>query len=79
MDGKTASRPAELVEDGDLILLIERILSLGSWIRFASLRLRVMLRRPWFGLVGLVTLIGWVINGADELADFGRRRVPWLC
>ena len=43
---KTASRPAELVKDG---------------IRFASLRLRVMLMRPWFGLVGLVTLIGWVI------------------
>ena len=28
LDGKTASRPAELVDDGDLILLIERMLCL---------------------------------------------------
>ena len=28
LDGKTASRPAELIEDGDLVLLIERMLRL---------------------------------------------------
>ena len=37
LDGKIGSRPAELVQDGDLILLIERMLRLwglgwwGSW------------------------------------------------
>ena len=49
LDGKTASRPAELVQDGDLILLIEMLLRLRGWTRFVSLRLRVMLMRPWFG------------------------------
>ena len=28
LDGKTASRPAELVEDGGIILLVERMLPL---------------------------------------------------
>ena len=57
LDGKTASRPAELVKDGDLILLIERMLRLWGWTRFVFLRLRVMRMRPWFGLRGLVILI----------------------
>ena len=30
LDGMTASRPAELVKDGDLLLLIERMLRLGA-------------------------------------------------
>ena len=61
LDGKTASRPAELVEDGDLILLIERMLRLRGLDRVRFFRLRVMLMRPWFGLVRFVTLKGWVI------------------
>ena len=44
---------------GVLLYLSRGCSVLGSWIRFASLRLRVMLMRPWFGLVGLVTSIGW--------------------
>ena len=48
LDSKTASRPAELFKDGDLILLLERMLRLWG-----------------------------LDNGADEAADFGRRRVLW--
>ena len=73
LDGKTASRPAEF-KDGDLILLIERMLRLWGWTRFVFLKLRVMLMRPWFGLGALVILIGLVKKGADEAADFGGRR-----
>ena len=51
LDGRATSRPVELVKDGDLILLIERVF----------LRLRVMLMRPWFGLGELVIWIGWVM------------------
>ena len=63
LDGKTASRRAELGKNGDLILLIERMLRLreGGWTQFVSLKLGVMLMRPWFGLGGLVILTGWVI------------------
>ena len=52
LDGRAASRPAELVKDGDLI---QRML-----------HLRV-----------LDTVRISEVNGADEAADFGRRRVPW--
>ena len=58
LDGKTASRLAELVKDWDLILLVERMLRLRGWTRFVSLKLGVMLMRPWFWRERLGILIG---------------------
>ena len=57
LDGRPASRPAELVKDGDLILLIERMPQLRST-RFVFPKLRVVLMRPWSELWELVILIG---------------------
>ena len=38
----------ELVNNGDLLLLIEKMHHLRVWTRFGLLRLRVMLIRVWF-------------------------------
>ena len=46
LDGKTASRPAELVKDGDLILILRGCSVFGVWTWSVSLKLRVMLMRP---------------------------------
>ena len=42
LDGDVGSRPAELVKDGDLILLIGRMLRLRFWTRLELLRLRIV-------------------------------------
>ena len=69
LDGHHGSLPFELVKDGDLLLLIERMLHLRL------LRLRVMLIMVWF-LDGLVLEVDRLGNdAADEAADFGRGRV----
>ena len=52
LDGHHGSIPLELVNDGDLFLLIERMLHLRVWTRFGLLRLRVMLMSVWFLTVG---------------------------
>ena len=57
LDGNVGSRPAELVKDGDLILLIGRSFGLGVWTRFGLLRLRGMPTRVWFGMVGFASWI----------------------
>ena len=53
--------PFELVNDGDLLLLINRMLDLVVRIRFGFLRFRVMLMRIWYSMVKFVRMIGWVI------------------
>ena len=77
MDGKTASRPAELVKDGDLILLIERMLRLRELdtVRFSKIKGHADEALVRAGAVRDLDRLG--SNGADEAADFGRRRVPW--
>ena len=40
LDGNVGSRLTELVKDGDLILLIGRMLGLRVWTRFGLLRLK---------------------------------------
>ena len=77
LDGNVGSRPAELVKDGDLISLICRMPRLRSWIRFVFLKVKghadeALVRA---GCVRDLDRLG--NNGADEAADFGRRRVPW--
>ena len=71
LDGSVGSRPPELVKDGDLILLIGRMLWLGVWTLIGLPRTRVMLMRLWLGMVGFVILM--VGNNAADAADFGRR------
>ena len=67
MDGKTDSRPAELVVDGDLILHTERMLRLRG---LDTVRISEVKGHADEALVR-------ANNGADEAIDFGRRRVPW--
>ena len=59
MDGNIGSWPVELVKDGDLILLIDRILggSAGGR-RSVLLRFWVMLMRAWFREEELVSSTG---------------------
>ena len=77
MDGQTASRPAELVRDGDLILLIERMLRLRGLdtVRISNVKGHADEALVRAGGVRDLDRLG--NNGADEAADFGRSRVPW--
>ena len=77
LDGKTASRPAELVKDGDLFLLIERMLRLRELdtVRISKVKGHADEALVRAGAVRDLDRLG--NNGADEAADFGRRRVPW--
>ena len=77
MDSKTAFRPAELVKDGDLILFIERMLRLRGLdtVRISKVKGHADEALVRAGTVRCLDRLG--NNGADEAADFGRRRVPW--
>ena len=76
LDDKLPSRPFELLPDGDLLFLIHRMLrirGLGS-VRISKVKGHadeVMVRA---GSVRGLDKLG--NDGADEAADFGRRRVP---
>ena len=73
LDGQGTSRPAELVLDGDLVLLIERMLCLLGLdtVRISKVKGHAdeaLVRTGWFRDRDR---LGY--NGADEAADFGRR------
>ena len=75
--GKIASRPAELVKDGVLVLLIERMLRLRG---LDTVRISKVNGHADEALVragGARDLDRLGNNAADEAVDFGRRRVPW--
>ena len=77
LDGSVSSRPYELLQDGDLLLLIERMLhirGLGT-VRISKVRGHADEASVRAGTV--CDLDRLKNNGADEAADFGRRRVPW--
>ena len=72
LDGNVGSRPAELVKDCDLILLVgRRCFGLGVSTRFGLLRLRVTLDEGMVrdGEVRELDRLG--DNAADEAAHFG--------
>ena len=75
LDGHRGSTPIELVTDGDLLLLIERVLRLRG---LDTVRITKVKGRADEGMV-LEGRVGeqdrWGNNAADEAADFGRRRV----
>ena len=77
LDGKTASRPAELVEDGDLILPIETMLRLRELDTVRITKVKGHADEAFVRAGGARDLDRLGNNGADEAADFGRRRVPW--
>ena len=77
LDGRPPSRPFELLPDGDLLFLIERMLrirGLGS-VRISKVKGHADEAMVRTGTVRGLDKLG--NDGADEAADFGRRRVPW--
>ena len=77
LDGNVGSRPAELVEDGDLMLLIGRMLQLRG---LDTVRITKVKGHADEGMVRDDEVceqdrVG--NNAADEAADFGRRRVDF--
>ena len=71
LDGCRGTVPFVLVKDGDLLLLIERMLHLEVSTRFGFLRLKVMLMRVWFLMVGFERLTGWVMTLLMRLLIWG--------
>ena len=59
LDGRRGSVPFELVKDGDLLLLVEKMLHLRGLDTFRITKgYRVMLMRVWFLTVGFGRLTG---------------------
>ena len=77
LDGRAASRPADFVKDGDVILLIERMLRLRGLdtVRISKVKGHADEALVRAGRARDLDRLG--NNGADEAADFGRGRVPW--
>ena len=77
LDGRLSSHPFELLPDGDLLILIERMLRIRG---LDSVRISKVNGHADEVLVRAGTVRGLDklgTDGADEAADFGRRRVPW--
>ena len=77
LDGKLPSRPFELLPDGDLLFLIHRTLrirGLGS-VRISKVKGPADEAMVRTGTVRGLDKLG--NDGADEAAEFGRRRVLW--
>ena len=77
LDGRVSSRPWELLPDGDLLLLIERMFHIRGLnaVRISKVKGHADEALVRAGAVRDLDRLG--NNGADEAADFGRRRVPW--
>ena len=75
LDGRHGPTPFELVNDGDLLLLIERILHLRELdtVRIPKVKDHADEAMVLHGRVREVDRLG--NNAADDAADFGRRRV----
>ena len=82
LDGHHGSVPFELVKDGDLLLLIERMLRLGGLdtVRISDFRGHADEGMVLDGRVREIDRLG--NDGADEAADFGRdarRNLSGVC
>ena len=75
LDGGQCSRPLELVTDGDLLLLISKMLDLRGrdTVRITKIKGHADEGMVLEGRVRELDRLG--NNAADEAADFGRRRV----
>ena len=77
LDGRCSSVPFQLVKDGDLLLLVERMLHPGlDTVRSTKVKGHADEGMVLDGRVREVDRIG--NDAADEAADFGRRRVGHL-
>ena len=72
IDGCRGLVPFEIVNDGDLLLLIERILHLRG---LDTVRISKVKGHEGMVLDGQVREMDRLDDAADEVADFGRRRV----
>ena len=77
LDGRVSSRPCELLLDGDFLFLIERMLHIRglNTVRISKVKGHADEALVRAGAVRGLDKLG--NDGADEAADFGRRRVPW--
>ena len=77
LDDCYCSPPFELVTDGDLLVLIRRMLDLRSrdTVRISKVKGHADEALVPAGCVRDLDRLD--NNGTDEAADFGRRRVPW--
>ena len=77
LDGKVSSRPYELLPDGDLLFLVVRVLHIRglNTVRISKVKGHADEALVRAGTVRGLDKLG--NDGADEAADFGRRRVPW--
>ena len=75
LDGRPGSIPFELLKDGDLLLLVDRMLCLRGpgTVRISKVKGHADEAMVLNGQVREVDRLG--NNAADEAADFGRRRV----
>ena len=75
LDGRPGSIPFELLQDGDLLLLLDRLLRLRGpdTVRISKVKGHADEAMVLHGQVREVDRLG--NNAADEAADFGRRRV----
>ena len=77
LDGRPPSRPFELLPDGDLLFLIDRMLrirGLGS-VRISKVKGHADEAMVRTGTVRGSDKLG--NDGSDDAAELGRRRVPW--
>ena len=75
LDGNVGSRPAELVKDGDLILLTGRILDMRGRDTLRISKVKGIADEGMVREGGVCELDRLGNNAADKAADFGRRRV----
>ena len=75
MDGRRSSSPAELLNNGDLILLIDRVLEQRrtDTVRVTKVKGHADAEMVRVGQVRELDKLG--NDAADEAADFGRQRV----
>ena len=75
LDGRPGSIPFELVNDGDLLLLVDRMLHLRGrdMVRISKVKGHADEDMVLDGRVREIDRLG--NDAADEAADFGRRRV----
>ena len=76
LDGCFGARPFEVLEDGDLLFLIHRMLCLRGFdtVRVSKVKGHASEDMVVHGRVRDLDRLG--NKAADEAADFGRRRVP---
>ena len=77
LDGGPSARPFEIVKDGDLLCLIDRMLQLRclDTVKVSKVKGHADDGMVLDGRVRDLDRLG--NNAADEAADFGRRRVPF--